>query len=212
MKQGYTDITMVLDRSGSMGHIRTDTIGGINSFIEAQQKGPGEATLTLVQFDDQYQVDYLRTPIKEVQPLTEETYIPRGNTALLDAIGKTIVTLGEQYKKMPESRRPERVIMVIQTDGEENASREYNKTTIKEMITLQQSTYKWDFIFLGANQDAFANARAMGIPAANAMSAAYDAMGTQSAYRSASNIILQSRVGGQSVGGFSQSDYDAQKR
>jgi len=212
MKTGYTDLTIILDRSGSMSHIRKDTIGGINAFIEEQKKASGEATMTLIQFDHAYEENYLRKPITEVVPLTDATYCPRGNTALLDAIGRTINILGTAYAAMDESSRPEKVVLVIQTDGEENASQEFSSSKIKEMIELQRDAYHWEFIFLGANQDAFAIAASMGIPKANAMTFAYDGAGSKDAYLSASAMVAHSRSTGDSLRGFTSADYSNQVR
>ena len=181
MKIGYTDITIILDRSGSMNGVKNDTIGGFNTFLEEQKKAAGEGTLTLVQFDDQYQVDYLRVPLADVKPLDDSTYVPRGWTALLDAIGKTVNTLGEAYAKMTEDDRPENVVLVIQTDGEENHSLEFKTDQIKTMLERQSQDYKWQIIYLGANQDAFKVGAAMGIRAASTMNYAGTGAGTRDA-------------------------------
>jgi len=194
MKTGYTDITVILDRSGSMSIVKNDTIGGFNTFIEEQKKAPGDGTLTLVQFDDQYQVDYLRVPLADVKPLDESTYVPRGWTALLDAIGKTVNTLGETYAKMPEDERPENVVLVIQTDGEENRSQEFKTDQIKEMLERQAQDYKWQIIYLGANQDAFKVGAAMGIRAASTMNYAGTGQGTKDALIRTSAAVIQYRA------------------
>ena len=162
MKPGLTDITLVIDRSGSMEEIRTDAEGGVNAFIREQARQPGEALLTLVQFDDEHEFVHRGVPIKEVPPYT---LVPRGSTALLDAVGRAINETGERLAKMPEAGRPGLVIFVIVTDGEENASHEFSKAQIKAMIDRQQTKYSWHFTFLGADQDAFAEAGGMGIAA-----------------------------------------------
>lgn len=166
MRKDFTDLTLVIDRSGSMRSCMTDAQGGINQLIEDQKKLPGHATLSLVQFDTEYEFVHRAVPIRDVP---EYKLVPRGSTALLDAVGKAIVETGERLSRMQEQDRPGVVAFVIVTDGQENASHEYKKDQIKDMIKQQQDVYKWHFTFLGANQDAFAEAGSMGIGAANAM-------------------------------------------
>jgi hypothetical protein len=154
-----TLINVILDRSGSMSIVAEDAVGGFNNFLKEQQEPDDYAELSLFQFDDQYQIDYTRRPIKECEPLElGNTYQPRGWTALLDAIGKTVNTIGEELKGLEEEERPARVLFMILTDGHENKSTEFNKSQIKEMIEHQKEAYKWDFIFLAAGIDAFAEA------------------------------------------------------
>lgn len=216
MRTDYVHIAVVLDRSGSMSSIREDTIGGFNAFLDSQKKAPGEATLTLVEFDNEYTVLQSFTPLSRVFPLTHDTYIPRGSTALLNAIGRTIRDTGRSLSEMPESARPGKVLFVIITDGHENASHEeispnlrYTKQQINEMITLQRKQYSWDFVFLGANQDAIESGVSMGINKASTMTYAANATGTQHAYASVSANTTRLRscgnVSGQS---FSFSDED----
>jgi len=159
-------------------------------------------------------LSYLRQPIKEVPGLDVTTYVPRGNTALLDAIGRTITTLGETYAAMPENERPERVIVVIQTDGEENASKEYAADAIKAMITEQTSKYSWEFLFLGANIVAFAMADSIGIVRSKAMTFAADGQGARDSLRSCSAYVATSRSlePGAMQDGFSADDYAKQVR
>jgi len=163
MNVNLTDITLVVDRSGSMQQVQEDAEGGVNSFITEQAKEPGEALLTLVQFDTEYEFLHKGVPIGEVP---EYKLVPRGMTALLDAVGRAINETGERLSKMYEANRPGLVIFVVMTDGLENASSEFSKAQVKEMIEHQQAVYKWNFTFLGANQDAFAEAQSMGIDAA----------------------------------------------
>ena len=160
MKANLTDITLVVDRSGSMEQIREDAEGGVNTFISEQGKEPGEALLTLVQFDTEYEFLHKGMPIQQV-PKYE--LIPRGMTALLDAMGKAINETGERLAKMDEGDRPGLVIFVVMTDGQENSSREFTKTQLKKMIERQQNEFDWHFTFVGANQDSFTEARGMGI-------------------------------------------------
>lgn len=147
--KNLTEIVAILDRSGSMNALRAETIGGFNNFVEEQKKGEGTARLTLVQFDDLYQIDYENKDINDVQPLSEESYVPRGMTALYDAVGKTIITLGERLAKLEEDKRPGQVIVLIITDGHENSSKEYIGNKLREMIKHQEEKYNWTFVFLG---------------------------------------------------------------
>lgn len=174
MRSDLTDITLVVDRSGSMEQVREDAEGGVNSFIAQQAKEPGEALLTLVQFDTEYDFIHKGTPISQV-PKYE--LVPRGRTALLDAVGRAINETGERLAKMDEQDRPGLVVFVVMTDGLENSSQEFSKTNVKEMIERQQEKYNWHFTFLGANQDAFAEAGSMGIHAAGAANYALHKVG-----------------------------------
>lgn len=162
MKADLTDITLVVDRSGSMEQVREDAEGGVNTFIAEQGKQPGQALLTLVQFDTEYEFLHKGLPIQQV-PKYELT--PRGMTALLDAVGKAINETGQRLAKMPQCDRPGLVIFVVMTDGLENSSKEFSKAQLKQMIQRQQNEYNWHFTFLGANQDAFTEAGEMGIHA-----------------------------------------------
>lgn len=160
MRSDLTDITLVVDRSGSMDAIREDAEGGLNALIREQAALPGEAVLTLVEFDSEYDVVHSGKPIGDVPPYR---LVPRGHTALLDAVGRAVAETGERLAKMEEKDRPGLVLFAIVTDGLENASREYTKARVREMIEIQQRDYSWQFTFLGANQDAFAEARSMGV-------------------------------------------------
>lgn len=182
MKQNYTDITVIIDKSGSMWNLQHDTIGGFNVFLTEQQKGPGTATLSLVQFENFVHKIYTAVNVNHVAQLTAATYHPSGGTALLDAVGLTIKETGERLAAMAESARPERVIFLIITDGEENASHQYTKAQVKQMIQHQQDVYKWDFQFLGANIDAVAEADSLGIARGKALNYSHTSSGVNSAY------------------------------
>ncbi len=188
MKTDLTDIVLVIDRSGSMQAVREDAEGGVNSFIEDQAKEPGDALLTLVQFDTEYEFVHRGVPIGEVP--TYELH-PRGGTALLDAVGRSIIETGNRLAAMDEKDRPGLVIFVVMTDGLENSSMEFTKAKINEMVEHQQSKYSWQFTFLGANQDAFAEAGAMGF--ARSGTANYATGKERAAYRSASSKIARMR-------------------
>lgn len=200
MKNNYTDITIVLDRSGSMQAIKNDTIGGFNSFLASQKKLPGKATVSLIQFDNIYEIVYVGQSLNKAQELNKDTFIPRGATALLDAIGKTIDLTGKRLASMDENDRPDKVVCVILTDGEENSSTEFKIAQINQMIQHQQEKYAWEFVFLGANQDAIATASQMGIKRDNALS--YKATGakTRLAFASVSEGVARFRSGKESAG------------
>ena len=177
-----TDITIILDRSGSMGSVKDDTIGGFNNFLEEQQKVEGEASLSLVQFDDQYEVVYMDKDINSADKLTEATFQPRGMTALFDAVGRTINSTGQRLAGLSEEERPNKVVFIILTDGFENASKEFRASKISEMINHQRNNYNWEFMFIGANQDAVLSAKEIGIPASAALTYAANAEGTEILY------------------------------
>lgn len=193
MKLTLTDITIILDRSGSMAIVANDTIGGFNRFIDDQKKTPGEARITLNQFDHEFERVMDAADIQNASHLTHETFVPRGNTALLDAIGRSIIETGKRLSSIPENDRPAKVVVVIITDGQENASREFTRAKIDEMISEQQKKYQWQFVFLGANQDAIATAASIGINRNAAMTYAANPHGTQESYRSLSRNMSAMR-------------------
>jgi len=174
-----------------MEEIRNDTIGGVNAFVAEQAKQPGECHFTLTQFDTEFDLVY-SGPVAKFPDLTSETYVPRGMTALWDAMGKAIVAAGTRFKNMPDNARPGKVIFVIYTDGFENSSQEFKPAALKALIERQRSVYKWDFIFLGANQDAVLTAKDLGI--SNSMSVAPTTAGTASTYVSTSALINAKRA------------------
>ncbi len=178
-----------------MESIREATISGFNEFLLAQKAAPGKASLLLAQFDHEYKVDYDK-PIAEVPDLNAETYVPRGNTALLDAIGRTVNELGANLSVMAESDRPGKVVFVIITDGRENASREFTQEKVHEMVTHQREAYQWEFMFLGANLDAFAEGPKLGIPADASMQYAARPVMARSMFASVAANALHARAGG----------------
>lgn len=187
----FTDITFILDRSGSMGSLQSDIIGGFRAFVEEQQRLGDNASLTLVQFDHEYTVNFSNVPIKDVSSTIE--FVPRGTTALLDAIGKTIIDTGARLSQMPESDRPNKVLVIVMTDGHENASREFTGAKIREMVEHQKTVYRWEFVFLGANIDSFGTAASMGVAAFSVSNYDASSLGAQSAMRGASTYTLSSR-------------------
>lgn len=215
MNQNLTDITIVLDSSGSMQSVAKDTIGGFNKFVETQKAASGDANLSLVQFDSTVKVSYSARNLTEVS----RTYSPNGYTALLDAIGMSITSAGKRFADMKEEDRPGKVIFVIMTDGEENSSREYSREKINEMIKHQTEAYQWDFIFIGANQDAIQAGGSLGIRAGNSMNYSADALATSnvfdsvgkqmSNYRSMSLCAKTAFSADADASFFDQSDRDA---
>lgn len=191
-----TEIVVVMDKSGSMASIRDDAIGGFNTFVEDQKKEPGEANLTLVLFDTSYSIPYSGKPIKGVELLDENTYRPGGGTALLDALGRGITETGKRLDDMDEAVRPDKVICVVITDGEENSSREHKKEQIAEMVKHQEEKYGWAFIYLGANVDAMNEARGIGIRQDCAVNFAANSIGTRSAYAGTSEAVKGYRSAG----------------
>ena len=179
MNKNLTEIVFILDRSGSMAHLEEDTIGGYNSLIKKQLNEEGEASVTTVLFDDKFEIIHDNVDIKKVKPLTDKEYIARGTTALLDAVGKIISYVGNRHKTAPESVVPHKTLVVIITDGYENASCEYNLKQIKAIIERQKENYNWEFLFLGANIDAIATAGDIGITPDFAATYQADSVGTQ---------------------------------
>ncbi|HLM02812.1 MAG TPA: vWA domain-containing protein [Pyrinomonadaceae bacterium] len=208
-----TDITIILDRSGSMDSVKTDTIGGFNSFLEGQREIEGEASLSLVQFDDQYEVVYLDRDIKAAERLTDATFQPRGMTALYDAVGRTINSVGQRLAALPEPERPDKILLVIMTDGFENSSREFNSAKIAEMITHQRDVYKWQFMFIGANQDAVLSAREIGLPTHAALTYAPNAAGTRAVYSKMMDKVAAFRASSDAEAlHFNDEDREEQKK
>jgi hypothetical protein len=190
----YTEIAFILDRSGSMNSCQQAAIDGFNQFLVDQQKTEGLAKLTLVLFDDEYIVPISSVPVQEVVPLTEETYQPRGCTALLDAIGQTIDDLGQRFSSLAEKNRPGQVIVAILTDGLENASQRFTWKQISSKIKHQTDVYKWTFLFLGANQDAIATAANLNIAANNAANYVADSAGSKASHAAFSRKVHALRV------------------
>lgn len=187
-------MVFILDRSGSMSGLEEDTIGGYNSMLEKQQKESGEAIVSTVLFDDEYEIIHDRTDIKEINPITDKEYFVRGTTALLDAIGKTINKIVNATKNTKEGHQAEKVMFVIITDGMENASREYNYPKVKAMIERQKERYNWEFVFLGANIDAIATASKFGINEDRAANYHPDGEGTKLNYDVVSDMIVEMRA------------------
>ncbi len=193
MNKAYSEIAFILDRSGSMEPVKHAAIEGFNTFLREQQQTEGHAKITLVLFDDRYEVPIRSIPVQEATTLNEFTYVPRGTTALLDAIGRTIDDLGKRVAALPERNRPGQVIVAILTDGLENASRYHTWKNVSRRIRRQTEKYNWLFLFLGANQDAIATAAQMSIPSKNAANYFGDFIGTKSSSASISKKASAAR-------------------
>ena len=185
------EIVCVLDRSGSMESIRADAVGGFNAFLDAQRAVPGEARLTLVLFDHEYALALDAVPLADVPPLTEETYVPRGTTALLDAVGRTLDAV---HARRDGAGGDGAVLVCVLTDGLENASSDYTRSRVQALVQARQAD-GWAFQFLAANVDAFAEAGGIGIGAADAVPFVADAVGTAAAFGAVSERAFRLRTG-----------------
>ena len=194
-KNNIVDVVFILDRSGSMGGLESDTIGGFNSMLEKQRKIEGKAFITTVLFDDQYELLHDRVNIDKVKNITEKEYFVRGSTALLDAIGKTIAKEKAIQDTLGKNEKADKVLFVIITDGLENASREYNSSTVKKLIETQKEKYGWEFLFLGANIDAIETANTIGINAERAVNYKSDSIGTKKNYDTLNKAVEEVRSG-----------------
>lgn len=195
MKNNLTEIIFLLDRSGSMAGLEGDTVGGFNAFVKKQTELEGETILTTVLFDDQYEVLWNGIDAREAK-LTEDEYYVRGMTALLDAVGKTILDVGYRLARTSEERRPGKVIFVITTDGMENASSEFTYGKVKELIRHQQEKYSWEFIFMGANIDVAKEADSLGIHIENSFNFEASVKGIENMYEMVSESIMEKRMKG----------------
>ena len=193
MKSNLTELVFILDRSGSMGGLESDTIGGFNSMLAKQQAEQGGCRITTILFDNEYEVLHDRIDIQAVNPITAKEYFVRGNTALLDAVGKTINKIGVVQKNTSEEYRADKVLFVITTDGMENASHEFSYEKIKSMIERQKSKYGWEFIFLGANIDAVEVANRFGVDHSRAQNFHNDSEGIALNYSVLSETVAMFR-------------------
>lgn len=191
MRQDLTEVYLLLDMTGSMQPIQGETVVSVNNYIDDQKKEPNDMNFTLAVFNSEIGTSEIRKgEIKSVLGVGDE-YKPNGMTPLYDAIGNSIVSLGEKLKNNPENERPGKVLFIIMTDGEENYSKHYNRKQIFDIITLQKDTYKWDFLFMGANQDSYQEAAKLNVASAKNFQAT--AMGVRSAYTDVSNITSSYR-------------------
>ena len=219
MKTNAMQIAMILDRSGSMSSIQGATVEGMNAFITEQQKSTAEVNLLLVQFDNVFEQLY-SGPMTDAPTFTlsenpvgnQIRFLPRGGTALLDAMGKTMNTIGQTLSDLPEDQRPGKVVIVTMTDGMENQSREFSNQDIAEMIRHQRQVYRWEFQFLAANQDAISTAQRMNIPMANAITYAASTGGVRNVMAAVSSNVRDygaARYPGAAMPAFKKEDRDA---
>lgn len=193
MKKGLTELVFILDKSGSMAGLESDTIGGFNSMIEKQKKEKGEALISTVLFSNDSEVLHDRVALDHVSPMTDKQYFAGGCTALLDAMGDAIHHIGNVHKYARNEDVPEKTIFIITTDGMENASQRYNSAKVKKMIERQKNKYNWEFIFLGANIDAVEVAGNFGIDRHHAVDYVCDAKGTELNYSVLSETVSRAR-------------------
>ncbi|MBN2879522.1 MAG: VWA domain-containing protein [Clostridia bacterium] len=192
MNSNKTELVFILDRSGSMSGLESDTVGGFNSMIEKQKKLPDEAIVTTVLFDNEYELLHDRIPLKDVCAVTEKEYFVRGTTALLDALGATIKKIAKVQKALG-SNKAEKVLFVIVTDGLENASREYSAEKIKKMVKDAEKNDGWEFIFLGANIDAVSTAQKYGISPDKSVDYRADSEGVRMSYGAVASAVSELR-------------------
>lgn len=188
-KENLTSINVIVDGSGSMAGLTTDTIGSFNQFLTEQKLVPGEAIFTLCIFNTHYNLVHDFVTLASVPDLDVHTYRPYGGTALLDAMGTTMDSVGQKLAAMQEEDRPSKVIVLIITDGQENSSRNFTKEQIKSMVERQRDTYKWEFVFMGANIDSITEGQALGISMSNSMNYDSTSVGTKSLYKSVSDNL-----------------------
>ena len=194
MKKGLTEIVVILDRSGSMGGLENDTIGGYNSMIEKQKTEEGEVIISTVLFDHETEVLHDRVPLDKIRPITEKEYFVRGSTALLDAVGGAIHHIGNVHKYARPEDVPEKTLFIITTDGMENSSTRYNYDRVKKMVERQKEKYHWEFIFLGANIDAVEVAGRFGVDKSRAVTYECDSAGTKLNYQVMGRMVSCARV------------------
>ena len=208
-----TELVFILDRSGSMSGLEKDTIGSFNSMIEKQKREDGQALVSTVLFDNESVVIHDRLPLDRVPPLTEREYYTRGCTALLDAVGGAIHHIGNVHKYARREDVPEKTLFIITTDGYENASRRYDYEKVRQMIQHEKEKYGWEFLFLGANIDAAAQAKRFGISEDRAVTYKCDAAGTALNYDVISEAVCHVRASRPlSAGWKSRIDEDVKKR
>jgi len=192
MAKNITEIVYILDRSGSMTGLEKDTIGGFNSMMKKQKESGEEAYVSTVLFDDRTEVLHDRVDIRKIEDITEKDYYTRGCTALLDAVGSAISHISNVHKYARPEDRPDKTVFVITTDGMENSSRYYTYDKVKRMVSRQQEKYGWEFIFIGANIDSYAEAGRFGIRAERTVNYVHDDIGTANVYAGVGMMLCKS--------------------
>lgn len=197
-------IAVLLDRSGSMESIKSDTEGGFNAFVDEQREASGDVRVTLAQFDTEYDVVYANRRVDDVPPLQLQ---PRGMTALYDAVGKVITDVGAELAAMPEHERPGAVVIVVLTDGHENSSREWTHDAVRAAIRRQESEYSWSFMFLGANMDAVETGKKLGFDADKSLTYAATGAGVSAAFAASGRVAREMAMPSATrVAGFSDEE------
>ena len=194
MRKGLTEVVFIIDRSGSMSGLESDTIGGFNSLLEKQKKESGEAYVSVVLFDDQMEVLYDRVDIRKIEPMNDTQYYVRGCTALLDAVGGAIHHIKNVHKYAREEDVPEKTLFLITTDGMENSSRRYSYDQVRRMVEHEKEKYHWEFLFLGANMDAVRTAGRFGIQPGRAVNYENDRVGMKLNYEVMSRAVSCARM------------------
>lgn len=213
MKKGLTHIIFVVDRSGSMGSIAEDMIGGYNEFIRKQKELPNECFVSFYQFDDVYETVFERVKLQDVKDLDNKTYSPRGSTALYDAMIKTIDEYGQYLSNLKDEDRPERILFVTITDGFENASNNRDIKAVRDRVKHQREKYDWDFVFLGSNIDAWDTGGSIGVAAGATLQFANSKGSVSSAFQSLTSNATMYRACSAKMGyTFQPEDYEAQDK
>lgn len=193
MKKNLTEVVFILDRSGSMGGLEADTIGGYNSMMEKQKKEEGEAVISTILFDDKVEVLHDRKNIGDVPQMTDKEYYVRGCTALLDAVGGAIHHISKTQKELPDEERPDKTLFIITTDGLENSSKKYDYEKVKKMVEKKKKKNNWEFIFLGANIDAVEVAGRFGVAKNRAVRYQCDSAGTALNFEILGKMVSKAR-------------------
>ncbi|HPF87553.1 MAG TPA: VWA domain-containing protein [Candidatus Limiplasma sp.] len=202
MKKDWKELVFILDKSGSMGGLESDTIGGYNAMLQKQQQQAGACRITTVLFDSHVRLLHDRTDLCGVRPITSDDYCAGGSTALIDAIGMTLDKIANAQKHTDSAYRPESTLVVIITDGEENASREYTLDAVRRRIETLKAEHSWEFIFLGANIDAVTTAAQYGIAKDRAQNYHADSQGVATNYRAMSSAVTHFRTGDREMRGW----------
>lgn len=201
-----TLVNFLVDRSGSMSNLRSDVIGGFNELIKKQKAEGNDCLVSFCKFDNEYEEVFSLVPLAEVRELTDEDFVPRGGTALIDSLGRNITEVGAKLKAMEVSERPDQVLFVLITDGQENSSHEMSKKEVFEMVSHQRDNYSWEFMFIGANQDSIAEASAYGFRPNMSANFAATSSGTAAVYGTTCDIMTRSAT--HSVGSLNISSED----